>query len=72
MKTLLLPKNLANDKGGGGYVQPPMLSFSADAPPSPPAPKVKIRRGPEDGPLGATTTLVWGPSTMVSLLDCHF
>ena len=34
MKTLLLPKILANEKGGG-YVKPPMPSFSADAPPPP-------------------------------------
>ena len=32
VKTLLLPKNLANEKRGG-YVKPPMLSFSAETPP---------------------------------------
>ena len=31
MKTLFLSKNLANK--GGGYAQPPMMSFSAYAPP---------------------------------------
>ena len=35
MKTILLPENLANEKGGGGHVKPPLLSFSADAPPTP-------------------------------------
>ena len=34
MKTLLWPKILANEKGGGD-VKPPMLSFSAGAPPPP-------------------------------------
>ena len=33
MKTLLLPKNLANEKGGRADVKSPMLSFSADPPP---------------------------------------
>ena len=32
VKTLLLPKILANEKRGG-YVKPPMLSFSAETPP---------------------------------------
>ena len=35
MKTLLLPKILANKKGGGLCKKKPMLSFSADAPPPP-------------------------------------
>ena len=41
MKTLLLPKNLANEKGGG-YVKPPMLSFWANAPPPPGAHRAKF------------------------------
>ena len=37
-KTLLWPKNLANEKRGGGYVKPPMPSCSAETPcPPPPA-----------------------------------
>ena len=34
MKALLLPTNLAKEKRGR-YIKPPMLSFSADAPPPP-------------------------------------
>ena len=33
MKTLLLPKILANEKRRGLCKPPPLLSFSADAPP---------------------------------------
>ena len=35
MKTLLLPKILADQKRGEGCVKPPMLLFSTDAPTPP-------------------------------------
>ena len=57
MKTLLLPKNLANEKRGGDSVKPPMLSFSADAPPPPPGPGTK--RDAQNYAQGPATTSKW-------------
>ena len=56
MKILLLPKNVANEKRGG-YVKPPMLSFSTDAPPPPS--QLHLDYGGWEWLAGAMV-LVWG------------
>ena len=59
MKTLLLPKILAIEKEGGGYVKPPMVSFSAHSPPPPYLPQFAMRSSTH-----VLCNIFWAPSCL--------